>query len=275
VVLVASTVWHALSIVHPPRAQVDSAQIARELPDSEAVSFRASDGLTLVGDFVQPRNGAAVVLVHGLFANREQLLPEAGVLAQHGYGVLIFDNRAHGDSGGDTATWGLLESDDAARAVEFVEARTQLPPEKIATIGFSIGGTAVLREAVGDSHIGAVVVEGTYSSMGGEIDYMFDRYGVLSEKTARLTAQLIGGLDYSQLVPEDLLCELRSRPLLLVYGSGDSDVPIAEGRRMAQVACAATSLLVVTTSTHGGFMAAADSNAYSRQLLTFLDSHLL
>ncbi len=272
--IVATTVWRGVGVVRPPRLGVDSAEIAHELPTAEPVSFLGPDGVTLEGNFVAPRNGAAVILVHGLFANRQQLLPEAQMLAARGYGVLIFDNRAHGESGGTTATWGLRESQDVAKAVDFVQQSAQLPAGRIGLLGLSIGGTAVLREAGDDSRIGAIIVESTYSSMGGEIEYMFGRYGPFSSLPALWTAELVGGLDYAQLVPQELLCSLRSRPLLLIYGSDDSDVPLHEGRQMAEAACRPDALLIIDGGRHGGFMQ-ADAQTYSERLLAFLDAALL
>src|SRR5712691_2778638 len=140
--IVVTTAWRTVGVVRPPRSSVDSLEIDRELPESEQVFFLVRDGVTLAGNFVPPKNGAVIVLVHGLFANRQQLLPEARLLAEHGYGVLIFDNRAHGASGGATATWGLHESEDVAKAVDFVQPRTHLSAGRIGLLGLSIGGTA-------------------------------------------------------------------------------------------------------------------------------------
>jgi pimeloyl-ACP methyl ester carboxylesterase len=131
-----------------------------------------------------------------------------------------------------------------------------------------------LREASGDSRIGAVVVESTYTSMAGEIEYMFSRYGPISKLAARWTAQLVGGLDYPQLEPEQLVCSLKSRPLLLVYGTGDFDVPASEADRMAAAACDPSSLLMIDADTHGHFMA-ANANMYSQRLLSFFDAALV
>ena len=274
-VFLVTTVRHAVTLVRPPRLAVNAQNIQRELPDAEQVTFQADDGVPLVGDFVAPKNGAAVILIHGLYANREQLLPEAHLLTEHGYGVLIYDNRAHGDSGGSTATWGLLESEDAMRAVDFVQQRTGLPAGKIGLLGLSIGGTAALRETTGDPRIGALVVEATYSSMGEEVQFMYSKYGALSEWPARWVAQLLGRLDYSQIEPRDIVCGLSSRPLLLVYGSEDADVPIAEAHRMAAAACRPDALLVVNATSHGRYMDSPDAQMYATRLVSFFDSNLL
>jgi pimeloyl-ACP methyl ester carboxylesterase len=274
-VLLLTTIRHAVTLVRPPRLAVNPQNIQRELPDAEQVTFQGVGGVSLVGDFVAPRNGAAVILIHGLYANREQLLPEARLLAEHGYGVLVYDNRAHGDSGGSTATWGQLESEDAARAVDYVQQQTGLPAGKIGLLGLSIGGTAALREMTNDQRIGALVVEATYSSMGEEIQFMYSKYGALSEWPARWVAQLLGRLDFSQIEPRDIVSGLTSRPLLLVYGSKDPDVPIAEAQRMAAAACRSDALVVVDATTHGRYLESPDAQMYTARLLGFYDSHLV
>ena len=275
VAIVGTTLWRAVSLVHPPRVAVDELEISRDLPGAEHVTFAGIDGAPLVGEFVPSRIGAVIILIHGLYANREQLLPEARLLTEHGYGVLIYDNRAHGDSGGSTATWGLLESGDAARAVDFVQQRTGVPAGKIGLLGFSIGGTAALRETTTDPRIGALVVEGTASSMGGEIEYMYSRYGPLSELPARWIAQILGGLDYSQIEPQDMLCGLRARPLLLVFGTDDPEVPIDDAQRTITADCRSGGVLMVNTDTHGGYMSSLDAQQYSDRLVDFFDTHLL
>src|SRR5581483_9167802 len=187
----------------------------------------------------------------------------------------LYDNRAHGNSGGSVATWGQLEGQDATRAVDYLQQRTQLPPGKIALLGFSIGGTAVLREAMDDPRVGAVVVEATNSSMAGEIASMYGRWGVISALPAQWIGRFVGGMDYAKLVPEQLVCSVGPRPLLLVYGSDDADVPLAEGQRMASAACQPVSLFVVNTRFHGSYMQAADAARYAERLLSFYRASLL
>lgn len=269
------TAWRAMAIVRPPRIPVDTLEVQRSLPGAQDVAFAGVDGALLSGTYVAPRNGAAVVLVHGLFANRMELLPEAMLLAQEGYGVLLYDNRAHGNSGGPVATWGQLESADASRAVDYVVDRTGLPRAKIGLLGLSIGGTAVLREATDDLRIGGVVVEATYSSMGAEVAYMFGRWGPLSQLPALWVGEFVGGMNYDLLVPRNLVCGLGPRPLLLVYGSKDADVPLTEGIRMSDAACRPEALYIVDTKLHGHYMEVDDGGAYSQRLLQFFGSALL
>ena len=111
--------------------------------------------------------------------------------------------------------------------------------------------------------------------MGSEIEQMFSKYGPFSKLPALWTAQALGGLDYSELVAEDLVCQLQPRPVLLVYGSGDSDVPSDQAQRMSSAVCAPDSLLMVNADTHGGYLDSADATIYADRLVAFFDSALL
>ena len=82
---------------HPPRTVVSNAErlaAVSAIPTLEEVSFQARDGVSLHGWFAPPKNGIAVILVHGLGGNRASLLPEAEIFARHGYGLLLYDSRA-------------------------------------------------------------------------------------------------------------------------------------------------------------------------------------
>jgi pimeloyl-ACP methyl ester carboxylesterase len=111
--------------------------------------------------------------------------------------------------------------------------------------------------------------------MGGEVQFMYSKYSLLSELPARWVAQFLGGLDYTKIEPQDIVCGLSSRPLLLVYGSEDPDVPVTEAERMAAAACRPDPLLVINTSSHGRYMDSPDAKMYSDRLLSFFDSNLL
>lgn len=63
-------------------------------------------------------NGDGVILLHGQAANRANMLGNADLLLRHGYAVLLPDARAHGESGGPIATYGVVEASDVRRWYE-------------------------------------------------------------------------------------------------------------------------------------------------------------
>jgi pimeloyl-ACP methyl ester carboxylesterase len=126
----------------------------------EEVDFPSRDGLTLSGWYVPSQNKATIVLCHGYGGNRLMVSPIARLLINHGFGVLMFDFRAHGRSAGDLSTWGWLETDDLLGALDALKQHPEVDPTRIGVLGFSLGGQVALRTAPGSKCIRAVAAEG-------------------------------------------------------------------------------------------------------------------
>ncbi len=122
----------------------------------EDVTLRTSDGLELEGWYVPSRNGAAVIA----FPGRTNPQPHARMLIKHGYGVLLFDRRGEGASDGDGNMFGWGGTRDIEAALDFLEDRPDVDPERIGGLGLSVGGELMLQAATEDTRLAAVVSEG-------------------------------------------------------------------------------------------------------------------
>ena len=89
----------------------------------EDVTFPTSDGLTLSGWYIPSQNGAAIIAAHARNGNRTGMIYHAGFLARHGYGVLLFDLRAHGDSEGEMWLHGWRGHLDVLGALDYLQNR--------------------------------------------------------------------------------------------------------------------------------------------------------
>ena len=81
----------------------------------DAVEVTAQDGTILKGGLYDAKSDVTVILLHtfdGSSADSDYLL--ASYFADKGFNLLLPDSRAHGESGGDCVTYGLLEGDDVA-----------------------------------------------------------------------------------------------------------------------------------------------------------------
>ena len=126
----------------------------------EDIDFPSRDGLLLSGWFVPPQNKATIVICHGFGGNRLMVAPIARLLVRHGFGVLLFDFRAHGRSAGDLSTWGWLETQDLLGALDVLQQRPEVDPARMGVLGFSLGGQVALRTAPVSQLIRAVAAEG-------------------------------------------------------------------------------------------------------------------
>jgi uncharacterized protein len=90
----------AVAATNVPGTDLRSTAPADRGVSYEDAALETADRVALSGWYIPASNRAAVVLLHGAGSTRHAVLDHAVVLARHGYGVLLFDARGHGRSGG-------------------------------------------------------------------------------------------------------------------------------------------------------------------------------
>jgi hypothetical protein len=182
----------------------------------ERVQFDASDGVHLAGWYIQSRNGAAIVLVHGGGGDREGTVLHARMLARAGYGVLLYDARGRGESSGHENAAGWQWDRDVRGAVTYLAGRGV---HRIGSLGLSTGAEAVVVEAATDRRVRAVVADGLQGRTAADASHLGlgDRVSVApSFAVAGGLIRLVRG-ERTPAPLIDVVHEVAaSRPLLLV-----------------------------------------------------------
>jgi hypothetical protein len=140
-------------VTHAGRAHVPTADLGAPYED---VEFTTSDGLRLKGWYIESKNGAAVISFPGRAASQKR----AKMMADHGYGVLLFDRRGEGESEGDPNLFGWQGERDIHAAVKFLQSRPDVDPERIGGIGLSVGGEMMMEAAAESGALKAIMSEG-------------------------------------------------------------------------------------------------------------------
>ena len=125
----------------------------------EDMHFQTANGLTLSGWYIPPQNGALIILLHSYYLNRLQTLPVAKMLAKHGYGVLMYDQRASGQSEGEFRSLGWLDIPDVSKAILWAQSQTGVDKNRIGIYGCSTGGAIALVAAAQNPAIAAVAAD--------------------------------------------------------------------------------------------------------------------
>ena len=114
------------------------------------------------------------------------------MLARHGYGVLLFDRRGEGRSegGGNLLGWG--GDKDIIAAVDWLERRPDVDPDRIGGIGLSVGGELMLEAAAHDPDLAAVVSDGAGARQFGEERKAFPGTGFWAMSPS-FVLQCVGG----------------------------------------------------------------------------------
>jgi dipeptidyl aminopeptidase/acylaminoacyl peptidase len=269
--------WYGAKITRFERARVPAGALeeARQaIPGLREVTLQTSDGLALRGWFAPGSNRGLVILVHGGGGNRLSLLPEARVIARHGYGILLFDSRAHGESDGDLVSWGDREQRDVFAALDFTSASPEVDPGRVAVLGFSIGGSTAALAAARDQRLSAVLLYATWTSLEEELRTNQRRiWGPLSVWAALFLVRR-AGVDLSNVRPVDHLREIAPRPLLMISGGLDTDTPPPVMRRLFAAASEPKELWFLEKAWHGGYLEVAPAE-YEARVVGFLDRALL
>jgi pimeloyl-ACP methyl ester carboxylesterase len=82
------------------------------------------------------------------------------MLQAHGYGVLAYDTRGHGESDGTTNALGWNAEKDASAALDYLESRDDVEPGRVGLLGLSMGAEIALEMATKDHSAAAIVADG-------------------------------------------------------------------------------------------------------------------
>jgi fermentation-respiration switch protein FrsA (DUF1100 family) len=244
----------------------------------EAITIPSASGSRLSAWFIpgEPRGGA-VLLMHGVRADRLQMLDRARLFHREGFAVLLFDFQAHGESPGQAITFGYLESKDARAA--FDELRRRAPGERVAVLGESLGGAAaVLSDPPLEAD--AMVLEAVFASFDTAVENRIAMHlggaGPLLAPvlTPLLTWQVRPRLGFSTdlLRPAARVADLHM-PLLIIGGDADRHATLAETRLIFANANAPKELWIIPGAHHQDFYRYA-GGTYEKRVVEFLKARL-
>jgi dienelactone hydrolase len=226
--LAVLTLGQAVAATNVPRTDVAASTPADRGVAYRDVEFRTGDGVRLSGWYVPSRTGAAVVLLHGAGSTRSSVLDHAVVLGEAGYGVLLFDARGHGRSGGRAMDFGWYGDADIAAAVTFLQAQPDVDDERIAAVGMSMGGEEAIGAAAGDLRIKAVVAEGATNRGAGDKAWLSNEYGLRGAIQEGVERLVYGAADLltaasPPVTLHDAVAASAPRPVLLIVGGAVPD----------------------------------------------------
>lgn len=278
VVLLSLSLLQAYSMTHPAPIPVTRTAAEAGLPTAQDVCFITGDDLRLEGWYVPPErdDGAAVLFVHGIGANRLNFMHIVDWFVDQGYGALLFDLRNHGNSEGDATTLSALEVLDVQAAYEALLAQPEVNEDRIALFGASMGAATAIRAAPELPGVRAVIAEASFTSI---YDLLAEGIpATLSIPPLFFPDIIIGlgnqfsGANLYEASPIDAIPHVQ-QPILFIHGTEDSLIPYTHSERLFAAAGNPAALYLVEGADHieSYFL---DPEAYKAQLRQFLEQHL-
>ena len=246
----------------------------------DAVTIPSRDGLKLAGWYI-PAAGAAntIIMVHGYTSNRTAefggRFPEvARALHEHGYNVLMINMRGHGESEGERFSLGAKERLDVLSAADWLQGQGT---QRVGVLGVSMGAAATVEAAVdsnGGDRIGAVVLDSVFADSYDPVQREFVATTGLPTwllPGARWMARLMYGVDIAGVRPAEDLPRIKA-PVMLIYGTADTTVPVDQ-QRIVLAARKDADSWVVAGAPHARIYN-AQPEEYLARLLAFFDQAL-
>ena len=249
--------------------------------DYEDVSFNSEDGITLKGWLVKtspPRKPLpAIIICHGVGANKSDFTELAVQLMKRGYFVLLFDFRDHGESGGSRTSLGYLEQKDVFAAIDYLKTRREIDKNRIGIFGFSMGGASAILAAARTGAFAAVVADSAFTSLRDQArDAITGFYHLPSFPFLHLA--VLGYEIYFQtrvnnISPVSVIERISPKPVLIIAGDGDRMIPVDNGRKLFAASKEPKELWIIPGAGHGGTLSAAGSE-YEKRVGEFFDKYL-
>jgi len=240
------------------------------------VSIDSEDGITLSGWYIPPQNdaGSVVILLHGAHGNRLGTSWFAQRLIEAGYGVMMYDQRALGESTGDTLSFGWLDWTDLLAVLDFVRKQENVDPNRIGVVGLSLGGHIALNMLNHDASVQAVWIDGLEAQ--GMVDFPV-RQDIGEEFATFMNSLILKMIEFqlgrnaeppfSEILPQI------DTPLTLVAG-GLNDFENRVNQQYRAVVTENTEIWIIPNAPHvGGFLVIPDE--YTERMLAFFKTHLL
>lgn len=246
--------------------------------NAQDVYITSHDGLKLHGLWVPAVNPkGTMLLVHGY---RSTMLVDFGLAFdfyhEHGMNLLIPEQRSHGKSQGRFITFGVKESKDMLRWLEFHNRQFGCIP--IIISGLSMGASTVMYmadEALPEN-VKGIIADCGFTSPKDILSSVFTRVihlpAVPSIWATDLFARVIAGFSLTDKDTRKTLSKNRL-PILMVHGTADGFVP-CEMTREGYAACTGPKQLLLVDGADHGVSFLVDQNRYTEMIKDFLKTNV-
>lgn len=245
---------------------------------AQDVYTTSKDGLKLHGYWIPAENPrGTILLAHGY---RSTMLVDFGLAFAFyhalGMNILVPHQRAHGESEGRYITFGVKESEDMKRWIEF--HNRNFGKHQMILSGMSMGASTVLYLADQQlpDNVKCIIADCGFTSPKAILDVVYR--GVVhipsgpSLWAADLFARLFAGFSLNQKDTRKVLNNAKL-PVMMVHGLADDFVPSFMTQQGYDACTGEKELLLVDGAGHGvSFL--KDKETYTKRIIAFLEKHL-
>jgi len=204
--------------------------------------YTARDGTKLRAVMLLPPDArkprGMVVLLHGLYDQKEGMLRYAEGFADRGYIAVCPDLRAHGQSGGHYTSFGGNEKHDMVALLDVLD-HEGYDTSRVGAVGASMGAATALQWAGIDRRVKAVVAVAPFADLETEAMYLYHKshlkFSTRQIAVLKNAAQKVAHFRIKDVSPL-LAVESMDTPIYLVHGQSDTLIPPAASDQLFHAA---------------------------------------
>lgn len=248
-----------------------------QLPFEEII-VRSDEGLKLNCWLVKSGNASkgTIIYLHGVADCKIDGLRFAKLMHDHGYNVVLYDSRRHGDSEGTYCTYGYFEKFDLIRIIDYLKSRSDIPSTSTGLFGTSMGAAVAIQAAAIDQRIRAVAAENSFTTLRSIFDdyqkriiklpfhYLRNLVIVRSELMAKFKATDVSPLEAVKII--DI-------PLLFTYARMDHLINYQYSIMLHEQAHGRKDLFPVEGASHSNIRQVG-GECYEKKLVDFFERTL-
>lgn len=237
------------------KEMIDFIKEVRKMP-SEEVEITSFDGLKLYGKYYEYAPNAPIELMfHGYRGNAESDLSGGVIRAfKLGHSVMLVDHRTAGKSQGKVISFGVNESKDCLKWIEFLNNKFN-GNAKIILTGISMGAATVMMTAgkpLPKTVIG-VIADCGYTSPKEIIKTVIKQMKLpenLAYPFVKLGAFIYGRFNLEEYSPIEAMktCQV---PVIFFHGDSDDYVPCEMSVKNHEACTASKKLVIIKGAGHG------------------------
>ncbi len=241
----------------------------------ENMEYQDSDGKKLKGWYFPSTSNRTVVFVPGIYENRVNtgyLGPMiAKELIAQGYGVVMYDNQATGESDGDRVTYGPSEGKGILATLKWLNDKG-IKNNEIGIISDSMGSAAVLEVISDMKNVGPLILDSSPADMqeaAGNILTTEHPMPKILLPGVFLFSRILYGVDFGAIVPQARIKEAPDRCFLFLHAEKDTSVPLDHSERLLKAANSCSKLVVFPNGRHIETYK-SDPDLYNKEVYSFL-----
>ncbi len=229
------------------RDEMKSAAKSLEQLPYEIVTTTSKDGILLSAKHYCRGKDKLIVFVHGVHSYPPYCFGVFALEAYNkGYDLLIVDQRAHWQSGGQYITYGNKESDDLLCWLEKIDNVSE-----IFCFGVSMGAATLgfASDKIRDTRVKALVMDCGYTSTQNLIEHLLDARGVpllLFKPAMRWGKTMADAMTNNT---ENCLKNTKI-PVMFVHGDADTVVPVSATKKNYEACASKKNLEIVPNAGH-------------------------